>query len=83
MNEGALLECSTAEYECLLREILPRDTTQVGDERIAQRLSLSHDWTEQGAETVVQLARDYGAFMLRNALALAIALGIEDGRLGH
>jgi len=32
---------------------------------------------------VVGLARDYGTFMLRNALALAAALEIEDGALGH
>jgi hypothetical protein len=28
------------------------------------------------------LARDYGSFMLRNALAISLALDIEDGELG-
>jgi len=32
---------------------------------------------------LVTLAQDYGAFMLRNALALAEALEIEDGALGY
>jgi hypothetical protein len=30
----------------------------------------------------VRLADDYGAFMLRNALAIAIVLGKEDGTQG-
>ena len=28
------------------------------------------------------LASAYGSFMLRNALAISLALGIEDGELG-
>lgn len=40
------------------------------------------DWTPSAAQALTTLARDYGAFMLRNALALAIALDIEDGELG-
>jgi len=31
---------------------------------------------------IVTLANKYGAFMLRNALAVALALGKEDGDLG-
>lgn len=36
----------------------------------------------------MRLARDYGTFMLRNALALAVVLGVEDpppapGRIRH
>ena len=38
-------------------------------------------WTRSGADHVVRLARDYGVFVLRNALALSIALEIEDGAL--
>jgi hypothetical protein len=41
------------------------------------------DWTQDGAEQVSCLARNYGAFVLRNALALAVSLGIEDGDLGY
>ena len=40
------------------------------------------DWTEQGAREVLQLARRYGTSILRNALALAAAMKIEDGRVG-
>ena len=34
------------------------------------------------ARAIVSLANDYGAFMLRNALALAVVLDKEDGDLG-
>jgi hypothetical protein len=40
------------------------------------------EWTQEGAAQVAALSREYGAFVLRNALALATALGIEDGLLG-
>ncbi len=40
------------------------------------------EWTTNGAEAIVRLAREYGVFVLRNALALACVLDIEDGELG-
>lgn len=40
------------------------------------------DWTPRAAEHLVHLAKKYGSFMLRNALALSFALDIEDGDLG-
>jgi hypothetical protein len=40
------------------------------------------EWTAEGAEHLVQLAKTYGSFMLRNALAISLALDIEDGELG-
>ena len=40
------------------------------------------DWTEEGAQAVVNLALQYGTSVLRNALALAEALGIDDGHVG-
>ncbi len=40
------------------------------------------DWTPAAAAELEQLARQYGSFMLRNALALAVALNIEDGAKG-
>ena len=49
---------------------------------LAAQLIASGDWTSAGAEAVVTLVRIYGAFVLRNALALAIAAGIEDGEAG-
>ncbi|MDI6451845.1 hypothetical protein [Anaerobaca lacustris] len=40
------------------------------------------EWTPQAANRLLELANDYGSFMLRNALAISLALGIEDGALG-
>jgi hypothetical protein len=39
-------------------------------------------WSPQAATHLVQLATGYGSFMLRNALAISLALGVEDGDLG-
>jgi hypothetical protein len=82
MNEGVCLETTIAEYEGLMRVGRSEDVTQFGDDQIAARLTASFGWTDRGADAIVGLVRDYGAFMLRNALALAIVLGEEDGRLG-
>jgi hypothetical protein len=40
------------------------------------------DWSPDAATQLLQLAQGYGSFMLRNALAISLALGIEDGDLG-
>ncbi len=39
------------------------------------------DWTREAATHLVRLARLYGSFMLRNALAISLVLEIEDGEL--
>lgn len=39
------------------------------------------EWTPKAAKALLTLSKEYGAFMLRNALALSIALEIEDGDL--
>jgi len=52
------------------------------EEEIAKMLRDNHDWTEEGAEELVRVAVKYGSFFLRNALALAVALNIEDGSEG-
>ncbi|MBE0534880.1 MAG: hypothetical protein IH624_04360 [Phycisphaerae bacterium] len=51
-------------------------------EDVEEQLSAQCGWTAEGSAAVARLARDYGAFVLRNALALAVALEIEDGALG-
>jgi hypothetical protein len=40
------------------------------------------DWSPQAATHLLRLAQGYGSFMLRNALAISLTLGIEDGDLG-
>jgi hypothetical protein len=40
------------------------------------------DWSQQAASHLLQLVNNYGSFMLRNAFAISLALGIEDGDFG-
>ena len=82
MSEDQLLHSAISEYESLLAHVAEISTQSLRSERLIQELRRKHDWTDGGASAVVSLANDYGAFMLRNALAMAIALGKEDGELG-
>ena len=68
----------SAEYE----QLFQKAETSASDERIIELLVAEHDWTQEGAKTLVELARRYGTFILRNALALAVAMRIEDGDCG-
>ena len=64
------------EYTSLLDET--GDNTDV----LLKRLETDSAWSADAAEHLVKLVKDYGSFMLRSALALAIALKHEDGNLG-
>lgn len=67
-----------AEYDHLIAKV-GEDAT---DDQIVAALIRDSEWTEQGAEEVLHLARKYGTSILRNALALASAMQIEDGEAG-
>ena len=82
MTEIELVESAVNEYRSLLASDEVDDTEVMDMSSLVQHLSLSHGWTEEGARVIVSLANEYGAFMLRNALALALALGKEDGNRG-
>jgi len=76
----------TKEYGTLLRKsapLTPGGAEAVSRDQLVISLVESADWTAEGAAALAKVAEDYGIFMLRNALALAIALDIEDGRLGY
>jgi len=79
-NVSALVD----EYQTILKNQLktfsPDDDKKC--QTIKRVLKNQADWTADGAEAIVDLATNYGSFVLRNALALAIALNIEDGQLG-
>ncbi len=66
------------EYRSLVDRVL--DSTD--DSQLRATLVRDAEWTEEGAQAVVMLAKQYGSFVLANALALAEALGIEDGEAG-
>jgi acyl-CoA reductase-like NAD-dependent aldehyde dehydrogenase len=77
MNElmtGPLL----AEYKNTVTDLGAEAT----DEQIVRALVERGEWTERGAREVINLARQYGTSILRNALALAAAMKIEDGNVG-
>ena len=82
MNETELLESAVFEYRGLLASASCHGIERLDTDRLVRDLLRSHDWTEHGARAIVSLASQYGAFMLRNALALAVALDKEDGKLG-
>ena len=74
------------EYAALIRE--RREAGRDRPNRCAAHMlqeALVHqaEWTPEAADHLVDLAQRHGAFMLRNALAVALALGIEDGELGY
>ncbi len=66
------------EYQDLVAQLGPF----ASDEVIEAALMSECDWSKTGARVVLQLARRYGTSVLRNALALADAMGIEDGDEG-
>ena len=67
-----------AEYDNLIAKVGEGAT----DEQIVAALVRDAEWTEQGAQEVLHLARKFGTSILRNALALATAMQIEDGEAG-
>jgi hypothetical protein len=84
IREGTHLESLISEYEGLLLKGTGSEGS-IPDENwklVADALCRGADWSERGADEVARLVKDYGAFMLRNALAVAIVLGREDGNLG-
>jgi len=50
-------------------------------ETLENALMQSGEWTSRAAEHLLYLAKNYGSFMLRNALAISLALEIADGSL--
>ena len=66
------------EYKCLVAGLGPNSN----DEELGALLMKESDWSAIGSATLVMLARQYGTFVLANALALAEALEIEDGEAG-
>ena len=72
------------EYDFVFLPLKEQSTSEhhIDWTQVEAKLQHEMEWTQEGAIHVTALARDYGGFMLRNALALATALGIEDGSLG-
>ncbi len=66
------------EYDTIIADV----GEEAVDEQIVAALVRDAAWTEPGARELLQLARNYGTSILRNALALAAAMRVEDGSSG-
>jgi hypothetical protein len=66
------------EYKALVEHLGPEPDYK----HLRDMLVRECEWSERGSTTLVRLARQYGTFVLANALALAEALEIEDGDAG-
>jgi len=84
IQEGVYLESLIGEYGELLQQYAQSEAALAGENLrlVADALCRCGDWSERGADEIARLATDYGAFMLRNALAIALVLGREDGEIG-
>jgi len=70
MKEGEYVDSLIDEYETLLAQRSLKNTNGEYDESaILKELSVSADWSISAAREILRLAENYGAFMLRNALA--------------
>ena len=83
MHQGKLLQSAISEYKSLASLTASKTETNSCSKKLIRELRRDHDWTDGGARAMVMLANDYGTFMLRNALALAVALEKEDGDLDY
>lgn len=82
-SESSDLTMLVDEYQTLVTETgtLNKNYRPGGDLEKVKRWLIAHgEWTPRAAAEVVDLIETYGAFVLRNAAALAIALDVEDGR---
>lgn len=83
MNLSNEINILTEEYSLLIREYV----TSIGnsapaDDGVKQILISEGEWSPLASEHLLNLVHGYGSFMLKNALALSLALQIEDGKLG-
>lgn len=84
-SDGVELDFTIDEYKITFTDII-QDQNNCHDlpwALVQNRLKFNNGWTEEGAGEVVKLVREYGGFMLRNALAVAKVLEIEDGELNY
>jgi hypothetical protein len=84
IQEGLKLASLICEYEEVLLKFAKSEGPLSGKnlKLLSESLCRCADWSEEGAGEIIRLSKDYGAFMLRNALAVAIVIGQEDGELG-
>jgi hypothetical protein len=77
MDDAERIAALVDEYRTLFGEVDSHSSASL--KRVLVR---EGEWTPEAAAHLLRLARAYGAFMLRSALAISIALDIEEGELG-
>jgi hypothetical protein len=83
MSEGQYVDTLIDDYETLLTQTLLKNSRgEYNESEILKELVVSADWSLSAAREILRLVENYGAFMLRNALAIAVVLGKEDGSEG-
>jgi len=83
MREGEYVDSLIDEYETILAQKWRKNRNGEYDfAEIVKELSTAADWNISAAREILRLVEEYGAFMLRNALAIAVVLGKEDGAAG-
>jgi hypothetical protein len=70
-----------SEYQNYVAEVTNKNN-EIDWDKLIDLLCSKGDWTTQGAEALIAVVRNYGSFILRNALALAVVTKTEDGKLG-
>lgn len=71
-----------SEYVTLVKESAAESQGKIDWTMLQSELVRTAGWTDAAATHLVDLARKYGSFVLRNALALAVAADIDDGEMG-
>jgi hypothetical protein len=83
MSEGQYVDSLIDDYETLLTQTLLKNSRgEYNESEILKELVVSADWSLSAAREILRLVENYGAFMLRNALAIAVVLAKEDGSEG-
>jgi hypothetical protein len=83
MSEGEYVDSLIDDYETLLTQTLLKNSRgEYNELEILKELVVSADWSLSAAREILRLVENYGAFMLRNALAIAVVLAKEDGSEG-
>jgi hypothetical protein len=83
MSEGEYVDSLIVDYETLLtQKLLKNSLGEYNASEILEELVVSADWSLSAAREILRLVENYGAFMLRNALAIAVVLAKEDGSEG-
>ena len=73
----------TKEYFLLVRKSTGNNgASKFANDDLKNILITEAEWTPIASDHLLNLVNEYGSFMLKNALALSIALQIEDGDLG-